>query len=152
MLNKTKGSKEACRSLTYHNNLLAFAHIWVFRYGICKVCRFLINVCTHGKVDIYLTLTRINATTNNTNSLDCTCINSFLFGYIIDDKRRVGCYLGQYTKLNVLNHIMYNLLFTMYNLIKMKKGSHISVRTFAVRTRLELVTSSVTGWHSNQLN
>ena len=34
----------------------------------------------------------------------------------------------------------------------MKKGPHISVRTFAVRTRLELVTSSVTGWHSNQLN
>ena len=89
MLYKAKGSKETCRSLTHHNNLLAIAHIRVFCHGICKVCRFLINVCTNGEVDIDLTLTRINATTDNTNSLDGTCINTFLFGNIIDDKRRV---------------------------------------------------------------
>ena len=87
MLYKTKGSKKSGRTFTNHDNRLAIAHIWIFCHSICKVGRFLIYVCTHGEINIDLTLTSVYATTNYTNSLNGTYINALLFRDMIDDKR-----------------------------------------------------------------
>ena len=79
-------------------------HIRVLRRLKAFVLWHLIYIYAHSKIDIDLTLTRINATLQHSYGIDRTYVKAFLLGYILCYVLLGACHLGHYSYLIFVDH------------------------------------------------
>ena len=69
LFNEFEGSKESCRACAHHNDTLCPAYFRVLLFHILVVLGLFVHIYPYGKIDIYCTLTRIDAATQHTHAV-----------------------------------------------------------------------------------